>query len=203
MPFDGVQFDTTAIVQLTNGGRNFFPSWSPDGEWIAYDSNYESSTGYFIWKMRRDGSSKRRIAYTPDDGETREPFWGNDFSIVHYRYIGIGSPEIFKMDSSGNNVVRLTENNAMEKYPRSSPDNQFIAYVSESKSGLWRLDLFSNEVNLLTEGCLNFSWSPDGKIVYLNFDYSRIDEEKGTLWIMDSDGNNKRQFTYNHFKIIQ
>jgi Tol biopolymer transport system component len=30
MPFNGQQFDTTAIKQLTFEGRNFFPAWSPD-----------------------------------------------------------------------------------------------------------------------------------------------------------------------------
>jgi TolB protein len=207
MPFDGNQFDTTAIEQLTFEGRNFFPTWSPDGEWIAYDSDVGSPTGLkFIWKMKSNGLSKMRIAFTPNDGETRMPFWGNDFKIVHIRYIGIGSSEIFKMDSSGNNTIRITENEDMDQYPKYSPDDKFICYISQSQSSggtqLWRFDNNENEFKqLTTSGALNFSWSPDGKIVYLNFDYSRIDETKGTLWVMDADGNNKRQLTYNNFQI--
>ena len=55
---------------------------------------------------------------------------------------------------------------------------------------------------LSTDGCESYSWSPEGEIVYLNFDGSRIDDTKGTLWIMDSEGNNKHQLTRNIFKLI-
>lgn len=205
MPFDGIQFDTTAIVQLTSEGRNFFPAWSPDGKWIAYDSDQNSPTGLkFIWKMKNNGLSKRRIAFTPNDGETRMPWWGEDFTIVHQRYIGKGSPEIFKMDSAGNNVVRLTENNIIEMYPKYSPINQLISYISYSRIELWIINFAANISTPLTNGgCLSYSWSPEGKIVYLNFDYSRIDETKGTLWTMDSDGKNKCQLTYNSFQTVK
>lgn len=209
MPFDGTQFDTTAIEQLTFEGRNFYPAWSRDGEWIAYDSDKDSPTGLkFIWKMKNNGQERRRIAFTPDMGETRMPFWGSDLTIVHQRYIGIGSPEIFKMDSSGNNVIRITKNDDMDMYPKYSPDNKFICYLSQSLSGegtrLWRFAPFTNEIKqLTTSGALDYSWSPGGKIVYLNFDYSRVDETKGTLWIMNADGSNKHQLTYNHFQLIQ
>ncbi|MEA1887152.1 MAG: hypothetical protein U9N72_08095 [Bacteroidota bacterium] len=31
MPFDGENFDTTSIIQLSNRGHDFYPSWSRDG----------------------------------------------------------------------------------------------------------------------------------------------------------------------------
>jgi hypothetical protein len=37
--------------------------------------------------------------------------------------------------------------------------------------------------------------------VNINCDYSRIDETKETLWVMDADGDNNRQLTYNNFQI--
>lgn len=210
MPFDGQQFDTTAIEQLTFEGRNFFPAWSPDGEWIAYDSDINSSTGLkFIWKMEKDGSSKKRIAHTPDDGETRMPSWGIDYSIVHIRYTEIGSSEIFIMDSTGRNVEQITNNLDQDNYPKFSPkDQSLLGYISQSSTKgnieLFSLNLSTKIATQLTEsGALNFSWSPKGRIVYLRYDYSRIDETKGTLWIMDGDGTNQKQLTFNHFIISQ
>lgn len=208
MPFDGNQFDTTAIVQLTFEGRNFFPAWSNDGQWIAYDSDKDSPTGLkFIWKMKNNGFLKKRIAFTPDNGETRMPFWGNDFTIVHQRFIKNGSSEIFSMDSSGNYINRITINDDMDMYPKYSPSNEFIYYISQSSSvggiHLWRSSNSNRDFKQIsTATVLKFSWSPVGKIVYLNFDYSRIDETKGTLWIMNADGSDNHQLTYNHFQLI-
>jgi TolB protein len=201
MPFDGIQFDTNVIEQLTFEGRNFFPSWSPDGEWIVYDSNMNSPTGqYFIWKMKADGTSQKCIAYTPALGETRMPYWRNDFSIVHQRYIGKGTPEIFEMDSTGNKEFQLTDNNVIEMYPRSSPDYKYITYLSYSGSlTLHRIDVSTKETISLADSCVNYSWSPYGdKIVYIRFYYTYINETTGSLWTMDADGNNKQPLTYNN-----
>jgi Tol biopolymer transport system component len=209
MPFDGERFDTTAIVQLTASGRNFFPAWSPDGNWIAYDSNTKSPTGLnFIWKMKSDGSAKSRIAFTPDAGETRAPSWGKNFSIVHGRYIGIVSTEIFTMDSAGNHVTRLTFNENQDSYSKYAPDSKHVGYISQSNKaggiGLYTIDLATKATQRITSYDIpNFSWSPDGRIVFLRYDYSRIDQVQGTLWVMDADGSNQRQLTYNQFQITQ
>ena len=208
MPFDGEKFDTTSIVQLTSEGRNFFPSWSPDGEWIAYDSNKDSPKGsYFIWKIKINGLSQKRIAFTPGKGEARMPNWGDDSTIVHRRHIGIGSPEIFEMDSSGKNVIRITKNDDRERYPKYSSDDKYVFFNLQSKVfgiELWRINVSNNQMKQLTDsGALNFSLSPYDKIVYVNHDFFRIDETKGTLWIMEADGSNKRQLTHNHFTITK
>lgn len=35
------RIDSNSLVQITSEGRNFFPGWIPDGEWIAYDNTLE------------------------------------------------------------------------------------------------------------------------------------------------------------------
>jgi Tol biopolymer transport system component len=186
-----------SLTQLTFDRENHLPAWSPDGKWIAYDSNSESSTGAnFVWKMKTDGSEKRRIAYTPTEGETRQPNWSWDNkTILHIRYLlKTFSSEIFRMDENGGNVVRLTFNNATDYSPKYSSDGKMIAFASQPSDGrmnIWLMNSDGTKQHQLTnEGGIDPAWSHDSQwILYTS-------HENGRLWKISLDGSRRMPITF-------
>lgn len=64
-------------VTITNGGDNLSPSFSPDGQWIAfmsYRDHYWESDGCEIYIMRTDGTDIRRL--TDNSYCDYQPRWG-------------------------------------------------------------------------------------------------------------------------------
>lgn len=212
MPFDGENFDTTAIEQLTFEGRNFFPAWSSDGQLIAYDNTNcggatipipPNSCGVLI--MDADGGNRTFI------GKGRVPYWGNNNDFLYtygtkYNLIQ-NTSEVF-FDIQENQVsfqprVRFNPDGTLIGFIGGGPGvNSLLSQNSETKHFLKLLSITpdGNNLRLISENnILNFSWAPDGRIVYLDFDNIRVDNGKGTLWIMDADGKNQQQLTYNNF----
>lgn len=199
-------FNETDIKQLTTEGKNFFPSVSPDGKWITFDSNLGSPEGgYRVWKMKSNGDEKSLVI----DG--RMPFWSNELKWIYY--IGFHR-EIFKVNTDNTSeVIQLTHLNEKDIYatynfyPRCNRSGNLIAYSSKIDGEyvqIWLLSSTSNTIPLTASGInTNCSWSFDNRIVYINYSPFYFDKNNGTIWIMDSDGGNKKQITYNHGLILE
>jgi Tol biopolymer transport system component len=72
-----MNIDGSDLLQLTNGGNNLAPSFSPDGKWItftSYRNNYRNDNGCEIYIMRIDGSDIRRL--TNNSFCDYQPRWG-------------------------------------------------------------------------------------------------------------------------------
>jgi len=200
MPFDGEKFDTTAMIQLTDGGGNFSPAWSPDGSMIAYrNSNCGASIvtkadgPCGIMLMNSDGTEKRFIA------EGGRPYWPNDNRSVYFegnRFTFSDSTVTEVLDFDGTNI-RLLD---LPSFNATGKSIGFAGSYKEKKGDVGKFfiaDEQGNLLNVIDEPVYSFSWLPDNRIVYLRYDGATVSDEMATLWIMDTDGTNRRQLTHN------
>jgi len=204
MPFDGQNFDTAHIIQLTIGPSNhFFPSWNQAGDTIYFDSDMDNqSLPYQVYKMAHDGTGQQVIGNKGvDSSYSREPFYISREMILHIRGDTV-STHVYTMDTNGNSVKQLTSNVSTHIYIHNpSYFNQKIYFEDY---GVWSSNMDGSDLQeIALNSTQGFSISNTGMIAYVNLDLtdgspnSIIDQTHGTIWLMKADGSQKVQFTFN------
>src|SRR5262245_54939741 len=170
-----VEFDpgretvTGQPVWITQGSRwANTPDLSPDGEWLAFDSQ-GSGQQEDLFVIRRDGASLRQL--TDDIGRDRKPYWSPDGKrLVFFSNRG-RKWEIWVIKADGGGLQQLTDTPDEVTNAVWAPDGTRLAY--RNRSGVpsiieigksWREQ--SPEA-LPSISDLNdwypWSWSPDGR----------------------------------------
>lgn len=109
----------------------FGPTWSADGEWLAFGIGLPFSpiSDVDIWKSHRDGSEA--VNLTPDSAANDAlPGFSPDGRRITFRSSRNGNFEIYLMSADGTGLKRLTDTEATNTMPSFSSSGDRIAFVS-------------------------------------------------------------------------
>ncbi|MDP6494406.1 MAG: trypsin-like peptidase domain-containing protein, partial [Dehalococcoidia bacterium] len=189
--------DGTNMVRLTDStDGELFADWSPDGAKIVYGAALQSGA-LELFVMNADGSGQRQI--TESGGVKFYPRWARSPflsmpSVASNTSIAFvsdraGETDIYRMESSGNQVYRLTDDQARDEAPVWSPDGKLIAFQSfrEGNGEIYVMDAGGlGQKNLTAHAAEDGSpaWSPDGTLIAFETNRNGNDE----VYVMNPDG---------------
>ncbi len=93
--------------------KELYPQWSPDGAEILFQSHTVGGQNWGIYVMNADGSDIRALRQS-STYSSHLPYWSPDGSKIVFNSNEEGDPEIYIMDRDGSNVVKLTDNTAID-----------------------------------------------------------------------------------------
>jgi len=198
---------TGQLARVTAAGtaRPSGPTWSPDGQQIAFVQEGA------IFVTRADGSNVRKIEGlpTPSSG----PAWSPDGQQIAFTSMGDLTWEIFAVDLGSGHVRQLThttEPRTSSQAPEWSPDGSKIAF-DRTRDGNFDIYVMNSDGTGIVQlthdpgDAARPAWSPDGRsIVFHSTGDHRFagpaDFRFLEIYTMRADGSNLRRLTFNqHF----
>ena len=157
------------------GAANFFPSWSADGEQLAFISNkgndFLSQTDLYLYS--KESGKIKKIASAVQSS----PSWSPDGKKIVYGKIaepdkrGSAYFDLYIYNTETKKSDRLTTGER-GRYPVYSPDGNSIAFVSsrDGESVIMHYDVSAERVKELTRfdeirQVYKLDWSPDGTAI--------------------------------------
>ncbi len=115
------------------------PSWSPDGNRLAYVSFEGKNSAIYI----QDISSGSRRAVQSSPGINSAPAWSPDGSRLAMTLSKDGNPEIYIMHIGSGLLQRVTNHSAIDTEPNWSSDGNRLVFTSDRSGGpqIYEIDI--------------------------------------------------------------
>jgi len=122
---------TSAIRRLTFAGDNRYPVWSPDSEYLAFQSDRDGDLAVF--RQRIDGTGGAERLTMPADGEAHIPeSWSPDGQYLTFSVLADNVYTLWVLSLDDMSVSRFSDIESTEPIGAvfSPPDGRWIAYHS-------------------------------------------------------------------------
>lgn len=205
--------DGSGKEQLTSESLiSGWPSWSLNGQEIAYWSWNPESITCDVWKMKADGSSKTQL--TVDGSFKGPPAWSPKGGRIAYPSNLTGNMEIYIMNDDGSENRQLTSGHSPDFWVESRvtwhPDGMRLYYQVTTfplPPGIYTFipgDVAFVEIHMIdvdTGHDVNLTPNLHENVRSVSHDGSKLAcislrSHNYGLWIMDADGSNQTRLTW-------
>ena len=152
---------------LTSSEPMMSPSWSPNGEWVAYVSyEHDGSSAIFVQEI----STGQRRVVSKQPGINGAPAWSPDGKRLAITLSKGSNPDIYILDLASDTLQRITKSYAIDTEPSWAPDGESLVFTSDRGGNphIYQYGFASGKIKRLTyEGRYNAraSFSPDGRFL--------------------------------------
>jgi serine/threonine protein kinase len=188
------------LRQLTfDVGESSWPTLSPDGKLVAYQSDRAGPGRHDIWVQQTSGGSPLRL--TKEPGNHQRPVFSSDGSRIYFE--SSGPPEgVYEVSALGGEP-RLVA--AGGSFPAVSPDGRNIVYIGVPSRQLLIVPAAGGEPRAAAPGfaaapTVRLTWAPDSQRFVF---YGQKIGEPQTLewWVVPASGGAPEQIDWAHWAL--
>ena len=173
----------------------FEPTFSPDGQWIVYESHRNGERGE-IWKVRLDGTGYTRLTSGRND---RQPNWSPAGDRIVFQRHGRGPTDLWTVSPDGGAPRQVTRTPDLEETDVSfSPSGRYLVYSSDGDevdvASLFTIRVDGRGRKRLTRAKGIYdgapAWSPDGRTIAFESARGDPDRSRGSrIWTISAPSN--------------
>jgi len=169
------------------------PSFSPDGQWVVFESHPLDVVENGVIMKYKIGGSEDFIALTPLTDDCRQPNWSIRGDRIVYQRFSNSQWDLWVVNIDGSNAHQITSGNGDKTDASFSPDGNWIVYSSDEGelelASIFIIPVLGGVSIRVTEysGYAGApSWSPDGSKIAFEASPGDPDDSLGTtLFLVD------------------